>query len=468
MRDLFVVGIVLASLPITLIRPWVGVLAWTWLSLMSPHRYCWGFATTFPVAELVAIATLVGCLSTADRQPIPRVWQVGVLVCLWSLFGITTTVAFNPDPAFYQLIEVSKVLVMTFATVVLINDRRKLFYWVVVIALSLGLVGLKGGIFTLLTGGQHRVYGPPGTFIGDNNDAALALCMTLPFLYFLPRLVRGLDLGRWWAWLGRAAPVLTLFTAIAVVGTYSRGGFITLAVVLVALTWRSRYRVVVAGVMVIAVVVGAGMVTIQWKARMGTIETAEEEDSSFRGRLGAWEGARNIARARPFTGGGFHAFQGWVWDAYFPPEGQGHDVHSVYFEMLGEQGYPGFALFVLLLGGSFLQAESLRRRARAQGNVEVETYGAIIQIALAAYAVGGAALGKAYWDYFYDLIILLVLVHTLLPLAADGPAADEAGVAGVAAATVARWRPPERPRGGSPPPPPRVARWAVGSPRRGA
>ncbi|PIQ03318.1 MAG: hypothetical protein COW73_11405, partial [Nitrospirae bacterium CG18_big_fil_WC_8_21_14_2_50_70_55] len=48
---------------------------------------------------------------------------------------------------------------------------------------------------------------------------------------------------------------------------------------------------VVAGVMVIAVVVGAGMVTIQWKARMGTIETAEEEDSSFRGRLGAWEGA---------------------------------------------------------------------------------------------------------------------------------------------------------------------------------
>lgn len=441
MRDLFVVGIVLASLPVTLIRPWVGVLMWTWLSLMSPHRYCWGFATTFPVAALVAIATMVGFFTSPDRQRLPHAWQVGVLIALWCLFGITTTVALNPADARSQLIEVSKVLVMTFVTLMLINDRRKLFYLVVVMALSIGAVGLKGGIFTILTGGQHRVYGPPGTFIGDNNDAALALCMTLPLLYFLPRLIRTLDLPRWWAWVARAAPFVTLFTAVAVVGTYSRGGFVTLAAVLVALTWRSRYRAVVAVAVAIAVVVGAGMVTTQWKERMGTIETAESEDASFRGRLGAWEGARNIAHDRPLTGGGFHAFQGWVWDVYFPPEGQGHDVHSIYFEMLGEHGYPGLALFLLLLGGSFLQAERMRRRARRLGNTEVETFAAIIEIALGAYALGGAALGKAYWDYFYDLIILLVLVRHLLPLEATA----EEGASGVpvtAGPPSVRWRPP--------------------------
>ncbi len=445
MRDLLVVGIVLASLPLTLMRPWIGVLMWTWLSLMSPHRYCWGFAVTFPVAQAVALATLVGLLASQDRQPIPWRWQIKVLAALWLLFCVTTSVAFNRDSAVVQLGEVSKVLMMTFVTLLLINDRRKYLYLVVVMALSIGLVAFKGGLFTVLTGGAYRVYGPPGTFIADNNDAALAFCMTLPFLYFLPRLLRTVELPRWWSWVGRAAPVLTLFTVIAVIGTYSRGGFITLAAVVVGVTWRSRYRVVVAATVAIAVVVGAGMVTSQWKARMGTIETAEEKDASFRGRLGAWEGARNVARARPLTGGGFHTFQGWVWDAYFPPEGQGHDVHSIYFEMLGEQGYIGLALFLLLLGGSFFEAGRLRARARRLGNVEVETYAAIIQISLGAYALGGASLGKAYWDYFYDLIVLLVLLKHLFPL-------EELAEEGETEPPVTpdspplRWRPPSHPQ----------------------
>jgi len=240
---------------------------------------------------------------------------------------------------------------------------------------------------------------------------------------------------------GRAVPVITLFTVIAVIGTYSRGGFITLAAVVVGVTWRSRYRVVVAATVAIAVVVGAGIVTTQWKARMGTIETAEEQDTSFRGRLGAWEGARNIVRDRPFVGGGFHTFQGWVWDAYFPPEGQGHDAHSIYFEMLGEQGYTGLALFLLLLGGSFIGAGRLRARARRVGNMEVETYASIIQIALGAYALGGAALGKAYWDYFYDLIILLVLLKHLFPL--DATVEEDASERAVTPdPPPLRWRPP--------------------------
>jgi len=411
MRDVLVMGIVLGSVPVAMMRPWIGILVWTWLSLMSPHKYCWGFAARFPVAAVVAAAILVGVIVSRDRQPLPAAWQNRVVIVLWFFFGLTTATAFFPEDARGRLLQVSKEFIMIFSTLLVINDRRKYLYLVVMMALSIGLVGFKGGLFTVLTAGRYLVYGPPGSFIADNNDAALAFCITLPFCYFMPRLLKVVkDPPPWAHYFGKVMPVITVFLSIAIIGTYSRGGFITLAAVIVGLTWRSRYRVVVAVTVAIALVVGAGFVTTQWKARMGTIQTAETKDASFRGRLGAWKTARNIAAERPFVGGGFHSFQGWVWDVYSPPEGVGHDVHSIYFQMLGEQGYPGLVLFLVLLFGSFFEAGHLRAKARRMGNEEIEVYATMIQISLGAYALGGAALGRAYWDYFYDLIGLLVLL----------------------------------------------------------
>jgi hypothetical protein len=41
-----------------------------------------------------------------------------------------------------------------------------------VTTLSLALLGAKGGVFTLMTAGSYRVWGPPGSFIEDNNEFA--------------------------------------------------------------------------------------------------------------------------------------------------------------------------------------------------------------------------------------------------------------------------------------------------------
>ena len=51
--------------------------------------------------------------------------------------------------------------------------------------LSLGFYGVKGGIFTIVNGGVYRVQGPLGTFIGGNNEMALALVMTMPLMRYL-------------------------------------------------------------------------------------------------------------------------------------------------------------------------------------------------------------------------------------------------------------------------------------------
>ncbi|HAY29062.1 MAG TPA: putative O-glycosylation ligase, exosortase A system-associated, partial [Candidatus Accumulibacter sp.] len=54
MRDLLLVGIFLAVLPFALRHTWIGVLLWTWLSLMNPHRLTFGFAYDAPFAATAA------------------------------------------------------------------------------------------------------------------------------------------------------------------------------------------------------------------------------------------------------------------------------------------------------------------------------------------------------------------------------------------------------------------------------
>jgi hypothetical protein len=68
MRDLLVVGIVLVGSLYALRYPWFGIMLWTWVSLMNPHALAYGFARDFPVAAIVAIATLIGVLTTRERQ----------------------------------------------------------------------------------------------------------------------------------------------------------------------------------------------------------------------------------------------------------------------------------------------------------------------------------------------------------------------------------------------------------------
>ena len=58
MRDLVVVSIVVVGALMALRRPWIGVMLWTWLSIMSPHRYTWGFAYDAPLAAIAAGVTL--------------------------------------------------------------------------------------------------------------------------------------------------------------------------------------------------------------------------------------------------------------------------------------------------------------------------------------------------------------------------------------------------------------------------
>ena len=185
MRDLLVAGIVLVFALRALGRPHVGLLLFCWISFMNPHRLCYGFAVDFPWALIAALATLIGVLLSQEPKRIPWRSTSILLVVFLSWMFITTLFALNPVAAWSSWDVVWKIQLMTFLILLLINTRERIEQLVWVIVGSLGFYGIKGGIFTVLTGGGNRVWGPPGSFIEGNNEIGLALIMLIPLMRYL-------------------------------------------------------------------------------------------------------------------------------------------------------------------------------------------------------------------------------------------------------------------------------------------
>jgi putative inorganic carbon (HCO3(-)) transporter len=401
MRDLFVTGVIFSLLPFIFKRPWLGILLWSWLGYMNPHRLAWGFAYDFPFAMIVGVVTITAFMFSKEKKEM--VWTRETIVLLifvgWMLF--TTFFAFYPDSAWFQWDKVWKIQLMIFLTALIITDRHKLHWLIWVIALSFGFYGVKGGIFTIVNGGIYRVQGPGGTFIAGNNEIALAMVMAIPLIRYLH-----LQETRKWIKIGLASAMV--LTGVAVVGSQSRGGLVAIVAMGVFLWLKSRNKIVTALYMAVAVGIMASVMPQEWYDRMGTIETYQEDKSAL-GRINAWHTAFNVAKDR-VTGGGFEMWRPPVFRQYAPERWNVRDVHSIYFEIMGEQGFIGFGLFMLLGAMAWIRAQQVINRCKKEpDNKWASDLAAMIQVSLVGYAAGGTFLGMGYFDLPYHLMIILVL-----------------------------------------------------------
>jgi probable O-glycosylation ligase (exosortase A-associated) len=407
MRDIFVTLVILGSLPFCIRWPHIGVLMWTWLAFMNPHRLTWGFAYNLQFALFVALATLVGLLFSKEPKKIP--WTAeSVLLLLFIIWMIITTTfaAVYPALAWPQLEKVVKIQLMVFVTMIIMQrpDRLKLLVWVM--TLSIAFYGVKGGIFTISRGGIYHVRGPGNSFISGNNEIALALVMTVPLLRYLA-------LTAPYALLRFAMNASMVLTAIAAMGSHSRGALIGIAAMAVFLWLKSRNKVVTLLLGSLAAFMVVSIMPPAWFERMQTIQTYEQSDSAL-GRINAWYMAFNLAKDK-FMGGGFEAFRPEMFAAYAPEPWRVHDAHSIYFEVLGEHGFVGLALFLALGLMTWRSASWIIRRTRKDPqNRWAADLAAMVQVSLVGYAGAGCFLGLAYFDYFYTLIAVIVVCKVVL------------------------------------------------------
>jgi putative inorganic carbon (hco3(-)) transporter len=406
MRDLLLLGVVLGALPFALRHTWVGVLLWTWISVMNPHRLSYGFAHDAPWAAIIAATTLLSLLITRDKLTLRWDPPVKVLLVFLLWMCLTTAFSFFPSLSADQLAKVLKIQLMTFIAFAALQERKhiELFIWVNVI--SMGFYGLKGGLFTLKGGGSARVMGPPGGFIEGNNELAVALVMAIPLMNYL-RMVA----IQWYIRL--ALLLLMVLSAVAALGTQSRGAL--LAVTAMGLVmWLRSDRKVLTGVWVFGLAVALlAFMPSTWQTRMNTIETYQQ-DSSAMGRIEAWKMTINLA-GRNFFGGGFEIYRPDIYAIFAPESPYLQGAHSIYFSVLGEHGYIGLILFLSIWFLAFRTAGQIRTMARGQEEtLWLYQLAGMCQVSLVGYLVGGAFLALAYFDLPYNiLIILVVALHCL-------------------------------------------------------
>jgi probable O-glycosylation ligase (exosortase A-associated) len=404
MRDTLLLVVVFAALPVILVKPHIGALFWAWISYFNPHRLTWTL-DFFPFAAYIAATTVVGWLLAGwlfSREPrLPPWTTLTALLIVWAVWiSFTTLFAILPDAAYPAWDQAVKILFMTLLTVTLMRSRKRIDALIWVIVLSISFYGVKGGIFTLLTGAQHRIWGPEGTYLYDNNSLAIALLMIIPLIRYLQ-----LRTDNWWLRIG----LLGLIAAclISVLASYSRGAFLTLGATLCFLIFKTRRRVFFTLILVATLVFSFAFFPEPWYDRMRSIQTYQEDDSAL-SRIKAWKFAIETANQHPALGGGFGIFQ---LNTYEDRPGY-HNAHSIYFEVLGGHGYVGLLLFLAIGVLSFSSTRQIVKRTRDEPTQYwARDLAQMLQISLVAYAVGGAFLNIAFHDLPYHIVALVILTQ---------------------------------------------------------
>ena len=426
MRDLIILGLFTVLIYKTFRDPVWGVLGWVWMGVMNPHRLAYGFAHGAPWSMVIALALFASMLLHRDKLEKFPTNGVSILLAIWILWiGVSPLLtSFYPEKEFTYWSRAFKVLLMVLAALMVIKRRRDLDWLVLVLVISIGYYGIKGGVFTVLTGGSARVWGPEGSFIEDNNSLALATIMTVP-------LIRYLQLQATKRWHRHAASAAMLLCMASAVGSQSRGAFLAIIAMTFFMWLKSRNKLPLAMVVLVALPLIFMFMPDSWSDRMETIKTYDQ-DSSAMGRINAWHTAVRMALDLFPLGGGFTVAGPAAFQRYAPDPSVVLTAHSIYFQALGEHGFMGLFIFVGIFALTWKRASVLIERSKHIPELQwARDLAAMCQVGLIGYATGGAFLSLVYFDLPYYLVLLVVVVDRIVArdLAERAKAAKAAGLA---------------------------------------
>ena len=413
MRDLAVLLTWIALIPAAFFRPYVGVMLWDWTAFIAPNAYVYTFMAGVEFNKIVVGVTALATFGSREPKKIHWDATLILLLVLLAQGTISYLLSGNNTAAPDIFNKFWKECLLCLFINMMITDRLRLHSMIGISGIALGFHGVVEGLKVIASGGQHHIEGLPS--IGDNNQFALAILMILPMLNYLSRqsvhrLVK-------YGWL--AAMVLG---CLAVVGTWSRGGLIGLGVLAVGFVLLNKNRLratIVVGIVAAAIV---SLASVQYYNRISTIDTADA-DTSFMGRVLAWEVSFAIARAHPVFGGGFHGVQDpKIWGAYISkvtipdalkssPLPRYKAAHSIYFEVMGDLGFVGFALFMALLYLGFRNVNRVIRYSKRKPELQwIYDLGVMCRLTLIVYAVSGAGVSMAWFEFIYVVLTLIAVL----------------------------------------------------------
>lgn len=407
MRDIILALILFSAFPVVLYRYHVGALIIGFISFMYPQSNTYGFAVTIPWLDYFFMTTFASYFLWQGFKHYRHHYLVTYLIFFYIFIIITTNLAVNFLAAEEAFVKFTKVLALAFLIFSMLNTERRMITFLKVFVISIGFYGLKGGIFTVLTGGGYHVVGPELSFFEDNNAMALTILMAFPFMVFFITHSETIY-QRYFS------IFCALSSAIAILGTQSRTGFVALVITFLYYSWHLK-KLGKTLLFLVPIGIAAGIVMADsWAERMSST-TNLQSDESFQGRVDMWIASVKIANDKPFTGGGFEVIYSPATIAkYMPADVIPRAIHSSYFQMIAEHGYLGLILFLLMVYLTFHTAQKIAKsNAKGINSPKVFELSLAIRASIFGYMLMSLTLNMAFFDILYFLIAVTAVADII-------------------------------------------------------
>lgn len=436
MRDLYLLGFLGLFLLMGLRKPFLFTLVYAYIDIVAPQRLTYFLLNSIPVSLVVFSFALLGFLMDGGKKDARFSARQACMLLLLAYSGYTTVTADVQVEAMAKWDWVWKALVFAIFLPLTLRTRLRIEALALTMIFSLAALLVNGGIKTVLSGGG---YGALVILVEDNSGlyegsiiSSVAITV-IPLIWWLARhgtIFPSAD-PRWRKAMWLFALALTFACILIPIGTQARTGLICLGVLFILSLRFSRYKFVYAGGAVLLALVAIPFLPTSFSERMGTIQNYEEDESAST-RLAVWAWTLDYVRANP-GGGGFEAYRQNklryelpVMDSNGFDTGsvdvqevvdEGRAYHSSYFEMLGEQGYFGLILWLIIHVGGVWRMEVLRRRYK-DSEREDERWIAPLAQALEngqiVYLTGSLFVGIAFQPFIYMLIAMQIGLDTYL------------------------------------------------------
>jgi probable O-glycosylation ligase (exosortase A-associated) len=467
MRDIFFIAFLCAILVMAVRRPFLFILTFCYVDIVAPQRLSHSLLASVPLSMVVFGFAVLSWL-VADRKQGMRFDHLQlVLIALLGYCAVTTFTADFPLDAQAKWEWVWKALLWSIFLPLTLTSRLRIEALALTLVLSAGTLAIAGGLKTVMGGSG---YGTLQLLLDDNSGlfegsifSTVAIAI-IPLILWLARHGTIFPSSRFvWAF----ALALVFACLMIPIGTQARTGLVCAALLALLGLRDSKHRMAYLGGIGALSLIALPLVPAAFSARMDTI-TNWQSDESASTRVAVWSWTWNYALDNPF-GGGFDMYRanelqvnkvvtdqagGTTTREIIPYTDRGRAFHNSYFEMLGEQGFPGLALWLYLQIACLIRMEKLRRSYRgATGETAwVRPLATALQGGHLVYLLGAMFVGIAFQPFIYMLIAMQISLWTYLkrreaeakwrPIAhqlGDAPAGPAPLGAGLAAGSGSMW-----------------------------
>jgi putative inorganic carbon (HCO3(-)) transporter len=416
LRSSWLLLLYLSFLGLGITTPFVMTLGYVWVDTFQPQSVAYFILNELPIAFIMGAAAVLTYILLDRRSPPPLML---VTVCMIGL-AIWMTAALLwaelPDRAWGKWDWAFKTMVFATFIPLVIRSRVQIEAFAQTYVFSLAANFVPFGIKVLVSGGgygQNLGLQSGNSGLAEGGYLSTVCLMAVPLALFLGKhgkLIPRLPM------MNLAYGGIAILAVVTAIGTYERSALVGMVILGFYMFIRSRRKLLFGTLIAVVAIAVLVLAAKSWNTRVSTIDQYNTESSALT-RLLMWQWTLGFASSHPF-GGGFDAYGTSV--IMMPPDDlhpggylqTGRAYHSIYFEVLGDLGFPGLMMFLVVIGSSLFSLIRLSRKCRKLPDlVWVADMSDAVQSGMLVFLTSGAFVGLAFQPPFWYFVAMGVCLR---------------------------------------------------------